>query len=127
MNDTVGKQGAEPASEEEPEEKSPSPEAPAGELTGLLEEVNDKAGNDRPGPGPKEGPEEESTPPAPSGRRFPDGIVEYLRVVTSLIEGWRVSRDEILQMLERTLRQRSFGRERRVDYVVRFLKEQNPP
>jgi hypothetical protein len=54
------------------------------------------------------------------------GVVEYVRVVTSLVEGRRVSRDEILEMLRRAMRQRSFARERRIDYVVRTLKEDPP-
>lgn len=57
---------------------------------------------------------------------FDAGMVEHVRMVTSLIEGRRVSREEILQMLKRTLRQHRIGREKRIDYLVRFLKE-NPP
>lgn len=57
---------------------------------------------------------------------FDASVVAYVRVVTSLIEGRRVSRDEILQMLRRAMRQRSFARERRIDYVVRTLKEKPP-
>ena len=51
----------------------------------------------------------------------------YIRAVTSLIEGRRVSRDEILEMLRLAMRQHSLARERRLDYVVRALKEENPP
>ncbi len=50
-------------------------------------------------------------------------MVAHVRMVTSLIEGRLVSREEILQMLERAVRQHSMGRERRVDYVMRTLKE----
>ena len=57
---------------------------------------------------------------------FDAAVVEYVRVVVSLIEGRRVSRNEILQMLRRAMRQRSFARERRIDYVVRTLKEDPP-
>lgn len=53
-------------------------------------------------------------------------LVQYLRLATSLIEGRAVSRDEILEMLRRAVRQRSFARERRIDYVVRILKEKPP-
>jgi hypothetical protein len=58
--------------------------------------------------------------------KFDAGMVEHVRMVTSLIEGRRVSRDEIFQMLKRTMRQHRIGRERRIDYLVRFLKA-NPP
>lgn len=54
------------------------------------------------------------------------GLVEHVRVVTSLIERRRVSRAEVLQMLQRAMGQRSFDRERRLDYRVRALLE-NPP
>lgn len=50
-------------------------------------------------------------------------MVEHVRMVTSLIEGRKVSREEILQMLDRAVRQHSIGRERRVDYIVRHMKE----
>ena len=53
-------------------------------------------------------------------------VVGYLRGVVSLIEGRRVSWDEILEMLRWAMRQRSFARERRIDYVVRTLKEDPP-
>jgi hypothetical protein len=46
--------------------------------------------------------------------------------VTSLIEGRGMSRDEVLEMLRRVMRQHSLVRERRIDYVVRFLKENSP-
>jgi len=62
---------------------------------------------------------------------LPDGtfkaeLVEYVRLVTSLIEGRRVSRDEVLLMLKRTLRQHGLARERRIDYVLRTLREKPP-
>ncbi len=53
-------------------------------------------------------------------------IVEYVRMVTGLIEGRRVSRKEILAMLRKVMRQHSLGRRRRVDYIVMELKK-NPP
>jgi hypothetical protein len=53
-------------------------------------------------------------------------LVEYLRAVTSLIEARAVRREEILQMLRRAMVQRSFARERRLDYLVRTLKEKPP-
>jgi hypothetical protein len=58
--------------------------------------------------------------------QFDTAVVGYLRVVVSLIEDRRVSRDEILSMLRQAMRQRSLARERRIDYVVRALKEKPP-
>jgi hypothetical protein len=60
------------------------------------------------------------------GTGFDGGLLEHVRVVTSLIEGRRVGRDEIVELLRRVMRQRSIVRERRVDYVVRTLKEEPP-
>jgi hypothetical protein len=54
------------------------------------------------------------------------GIVDYLQMVTSLIEGRPVSRLEILEMLVRVMRQHSIVRRRRIDYVVAYLKENAP-
>lgn len=54
------------------------------------------------------------------------GMVAHVRMVTSLIEGWRVSRDEILNMLARAMRQHSLGRVRRIDYIVGQLNEAPP-
>ena len=60
------------------------------------------------------------------GRRFDAGMMRYVRMVTSLIEGRRVSRDEILQMLARAVRQHSMARGRRIDYVLRYLMKNAP-
>jgi len=69
------------------------------------------------------------TPPAGSEQLFPPGIVSYIRVVISLLEGRPVHREEILEMLARTRRQHSFAREKRIDYVLRRLREEpdKPP
>ena len=59
--------------------------------------------------------------------RFDPGMVEHLRIVISLIEQRILSRDEILEMLDRVfLRQQGIGGDRRIDYVVSYLNE-NPP
>jgi len=57
------------------------------------------------------------------------GILRYVRTVVSFIEARRVSPAEILEMLERTKRQHSFARERRIDYLLRRLGEEpeKPP
>lgn len=54
------------------------------------------------------------------------GMLGYLRSVVSLIEGRCVHLGEILQMLQRMERQHSFARERRIDYVLRYLSEHPP-
>lgn len=79
----------------------------------------------RPKPEPEEEPAEEST--ALERVEFDADVVAYIRVVTSLIEGRRVSGEEIVEMLRQAMRQHSLARERRLDYVVRSLKEENPP
>jgi hypothetical protein len=53
-------------------------------------------------------------------------MVCYLRMVTSLIEGRRVSAAEILEMLTRVLRQHSVVRRKRIDYVLEYLNERAP-
>ena len=60
------------------------------------------------------------------GRRFDAGMMRYVRMVTSLIEGRRVSGDEILEMLARAVRQHSMARRRRIDYILWCLNG-NPP
>jgi len=57
---------------------------------------------------------------------WPEPVVEYVRVVVSLIEDRPVSREEILRMLAKVLRQRSLARRRKIDQAVLWLHE-NPP
>ena len=54
------------------------------------------------------------------------GIVDYVQMVSSFIEGRRVSRQEILEMLGRVMRQHRIVRRRRMDYVLAYLKENDP-
>jgi hypothetical protein len=63
---------------------------------------------------------------APVESRFDAGMVSYLRMVTSLIEGRRVSAAETLALLERAVRQHSIVRRRRIDYVLQYLNERAP-
>lgn len=67
---------------------------------------------------------------APSGEAvpgpWPEPLVEHVRVVVSLIEGRRVSREEIGEMLGKVLRQQGMGRRRKIDHAVAWLNE-NPP
>ena len=53
-------------------------------------------------------------------------LLPYVGMVLRLIVGRPVSREELLESLRRTLRQHSIGRQRRIDYVVRVLKERPP-
>lgn len=62
----------------------------------------------------------------PDEPRFDAGMVSYLRMVTSLIEGRRVSISEILVMLARAVRQHSLVRRRRIDYAVQYLNQRAP-
>jgi hypothetical protein len=60
------------------------------------------------------------------GIRFAPVIVDYVRIVVSLIEGRRVSEKEIVEMLVRVMRQHSIARRRRIDYVLAYLKKNAP-
>lgn len=57
---------------------------------------------------------------------FDAEIVEHVRVVTTLIEGFAVSREDVIEMLKRAVRQRSIARQRRIDYVLQWLAEHGP-
>jgi len=65
-------------------------------------------------------------PPVPEAPEFPAGMVGYVAMVASLIEGRPVSEEEIVGMLVRTMRQHSMARRRRVDYVVAQLNQHGP-
>ena len=58
--------------------------------------------------------------------RLPANLIRYLRIVTSWIEGRRVSEREILQLLERAMRQHSLARRRRMEYVLSCWHEHAP-
>ncbi len=60
------------------------------------------------------------------GIRLDTAMVGYVRMVTSLIEERRVSEEEIVQMLVRAMRQHSIARQRRMDYVLAYLKKNGP-
>jgi hypothetical protein len=70
-----------------------------------------------------------SPPSEPEQLEYSPGIVAYIRVVISLLEGRNVHQVEILEMLARTRRQHSLAREKRIDYVLRRLAEEaeKPP
>ncbi len=66
-----------------------------------------------------------SVAPVPTPR-WPSWILDYVRVVVGLIEARRVSLEEVVAMLERTLRQHRMVRTRRIDQGVAWLHEQPP-
>ncbi len=70
-------------------------------------------------------PDTAKEPEADAGERAGQ-IIEHVRMVASLIEGRRVSRDEILKMLARALRQPGLVRRKRIDYIVGHLNKASP-
>jgi hypothetical protein len=68
----------------------------------------------------------EANPPQTGALEFRAGMVGYVAMAASLIEGRRVSEAEILQMLARAMRQHSMARRRRMDYVVAQLQKNGP-
>jgi hypothetical protein len=76
-------------------------------------------------------------PPVPAGRRrgLPAGrqgarwnrlMVEHVRMVVSLIEGWRVGRRRVLRMLRKVLRQHTMSGRPRIDQAVAWLHKEPP-
>ena len=62
----------------------------------------------------------------PAAGRWDPLMLEYVRMLVSLIEARSVSRAELLQMLQRVLRQHSLGRRRKIDHAVIWLQEHPP-
>lgn len=58
--------------------------------------------------------------------RWNPRMVEYVRMVASLIEGRRVSRSQVWRMLARKLRQHTLCRRRQIDQTVGWLHEEPP-
>ena len=69
---------------------------------------------------------ERANEPARDQPRTDARVVGYVRMVVSLIEGWRVSEAAIGQMLARAVSQHSMARRRKIDYVVGWLKRNTP-
>lgn len=65
-------------------------------------------------------------PPAEAPLPWPRPMVEYVRLVTSLIEGRAVSLEEVVEMLKAVLRQHSMARRRGRDKMVAALHERPP-
>jgi hypothetical protein len=57
---------------------------------------------------------------------WPQPLLEYVRMVVSLIERRKVSLEEIDQMLMKIWRQRSMARPRKLDHIVGWLNEHPP-
>ena len=53
-------------------------------------------------------------------------MLEYVRMFVSLIEARSVSRAEILEMLQRVLRQHTLVRLRKIDHAVIWLQKHPP-
>ena len=76
---------------------------------------------------PQPAPNPPRTRPARRRRpRWSPRMIEYVRMVASLIEGRRVSRRQVLRMLARKLRQHTLCRRRRIDQTVAWLHEEPP-
>jgi hypothetical protein len=65
-------------------------------------------------------------PPEAGALELHTGMVRYVAMVASLIEGRRVSEAEMHGRLARALRQHSMARRRRMDYVVAQLRKHGP-
>jgi hypothetical protein len=53
-------------------------------------------------------------------------IIEYVRMIISLIEARKVDRGQVLEILEKVVRQHSIGRRRKIDHAVAWLNEEPP-
>jgi hypothetical protein len=87
---------------------------------------NGKRRKQGPTPEPEKEPEVGGQTTEAEEPKFDPTMVDYVRMVTSLLEGREVSWEEIVEMLKRTMRQHSIGREKRIDYILRSLKERPP-
>jgi hypothetical protein len=65
-------------------------------------------------------------PPEAGSLELHAGMVRYVAMVASLIEGRRVSEAEMHRRLARAMRQHSMARRRRMDYVVAQLQKHGP-
>lgn len=66
-------------------------------------------------------------PPEPSEcGHTSEELVEHLQVALSLIEGRPFSREQILWLVEKVLRQRRMARVRRIDQIIDHLNEHPP-
>jgi hypothetical protein len=75
---------------------------------------------------PISGPHEGESRPEEDGGPWSEPLVEHVRMVVSLIEGRPITREQILGMLEKVLRQHRIARRRRIDQIISHLN-QHPP
>jgi hypothetical protein len=75
--------------------------------------------------GPKMATPRASVPKSGSAQ-WNETMVEHVRMASSWIEGRWVSREEILTMLAKVLRQHTICRRRKIDQAVAWLKEHPP-
>jgi hypothetical protein len=64
--------------------------------------------------------------PPPGSAPWSEAMVAHVRMVSSLIEGRWVSRQEILELLARVLRQHTMCRRRKIDQALAWLKAHPP-
>jgi hypothetical protein len=76
--------------------------------------------------GPPRVPSPKERPAQQGSTQWPPAMVEYVRMVISLIEARRVSRRQVLTMLAKVLRQHTMARRRRIDQAVLWLNEHPP-
>ena len=82
---------------------------------------------------PNQGASSGGPPDAPPGEveagepAFDEDMVEHVQMVTSLLEGREVSREEVLEMLKRKWRQRSIGGDEESGYGPGKPARQEPP
>ena len=72
------------------------------------------------------GPAADASVPPPGSAQWNEAMVAHVRMVSSLIEGRWVSRQEILELLARVLRQHTMCRRRKIDQTVAWLKAHPP-
>ena len=72
------------------------------------------------------GPAADASVPPPGSAQWNEAMVAHVRMVSSLIEGRWVSRQEILELLARVLRQHTMCRRRKIDQALAWLKEHPP-
>lgn len=65
-------------------------------------------------------------PPCSGSLPWPRPILEYVCVMLGLIEGRKVALGEVVEMLQRTVRQHRMVRRRKIDQGVAWLNEQPP-
>jgi len=76
--------------------------------------------------GPLEPPTQQPPPDPPECGPTSEELVEHLQVAVGLIEGRPLSREQILCLIEKVLRQPRMARVRRIDQIIDHLNEHPP-